>query len=627
MADLSAKIAQAKKAGYSDGEIASFLGQDSNFAPKIAEARKAGYDDASIISFLSKPEKPARSLMGDVTGAMANVNRGLGIGDELAAGFGTAIDAATGRLPKRENALASVAAGFQGRMKNQRTVEDDFAAERPKAAALASGVGLAATMAVPNVGATKSANILGRVAKGALSAAAPAAAYGLVDRGTLKERLEGANKNALAAGALGGTLGAAFGRETARPRKPVRPEVAELVRRGVQVTPGQASGGMLRTAEDAATSLPLVGPAIQNARRAGVESFNRTVADEALANIGEKVPADIPAGRDLVGYVQSQLSKRYDDITPEAGLAIDAQLGDDLKNLGPIIADMTPESAKRLEKLLNERVVSRLKTGPISGEMYGQLQSELGNTVRRYSASTDADQRAIAEALEGTREALRNAAARQNPTYGAEKAKVDRAWAEFKRLEGAAAAGEGGVFTPKQYAAAVKRGDRSVDRGQYARGNALKQGLSDAAVDVLPSTVPNTGTADRSMLGMLVGAPGAISASAMAGGPGAGLAAAAGTAGTVGALGAASKAYSPKAMAAFNRALSARLTAQERQAAFVELEQLVARDRSVTPLYREALRRLSANAPAAVAAGAGRQPSGVSIEAGGKSYAGGPMRR
>lgn len=69
MADLRAKVAQAKSAGYSDAEIAAFLGKDPSLASKIQQARAAGYKDAEIIGHLSAPAK--HTFLGDIKDTMA----------------------------------------------------------------------------------------------------------------------------------------------------------------------------------------------------------------------------------------------------------------------------------------------------------------------------------------------------------------------------------------------------------------------------------------------------------------------------------------------------------------------------------------------------------------------------
>jgi hypothetical protein len=55
MADLSANIAKARKAGYSDAEIAAHIAKDPAMGSKVTSARKAGYSDAEIIAHLGKP--------------------------------------------------------------------------------------------------------------------------------------------------------------------------------------------------------------------------------------------------------------------------------------------------------------------------------------------------------------------------------------------------------------------------------------------------------------------------------------------------------------------------------------------------------------------------------------------
>jgi hypothetical protein len=44
---------------------------------------------------------------------------------------------------------------------------------------------------------------------------------------------------------------------------------------------------------------------------------------------------------------------------------------------------------------------------------------------------------------------------------------------------------------------AVKKGDRSVRKGAFARGDALLQDWADDAAAILPNELPNSGTADR----------------------------------------------------------------------------------------------------------------------------------
>ena len=63
-------------------------------------------------------------------------------------------------------------------------------------------------------------------------------------------------------------------------------------------------------------------------------------------------------------------------------------------------------------------------------------------------------------------------------------------------------AAKDGVFTPAQLHAAVKAKDKSMDKGAFARGNALMQDLSSAGKNVLPSNIPDSGTAGRLLANM-----------------------------------------------------------------------------------------------------------------------------
>ncbi|PTN50654.1 hypothetical protein DAI43_15550 [Achromobacter xylosoxidans] len=72
----------------------------------------------------------------------------------------------------------------------------------------------------------------------------------------------------------GGLVGAAAGRLLS-PGAARNPQIQTLLDEGVTPTPGQLMGGVARTVEDKAMSVPIVGDAIRAARTRGVEDFNR----------------------------------------------------------------------------------------------------------------------------------------------------------------------------------------------------------------------------------------------------------------------------------------------------------------------------------------------------------------
>jgi len=90
---------------------------------------------------------------------------------------------------------------------------------------------------------------------------------------------------------------------------------------------------------------------------------------------------------------------------------------------------------------------------------------------------------------------------RINPRYAGELRQINSGWAMYARIRDAAAQRRtsGGVFTPSDLLGAVKKGDRSVSKGSFARGDALMQDFAEAGQQVLPSKIPDSGTAGRSL--------------------------------------------------------------------------------------------------------------------------------
>lgn len=289
-------------------------------------------------------------------------------------------------------------------------------------------------------------------------------------------------------------------------------QVALLRREGVEVTPGQARGPIAASIEDRLTSAPILGSAITDARTQGNLALNRAAASRALAPIGERLPGGLEAGTETVGYVEGRIGDAY---TRAAGMVKSAQADNellatlqDLRNANT--ADLPPATAQLFDQIVSERVTSRFANGTVDGAMLKQIQSEIGALAAKYGSSTDGAQRILGERLTDVRNAIGGLVSRSSPEAAALQTKADRAWANFVRLQMAAArGGEGGVFTPAQLRAAVKGADKSVRKGAVARGDALMQDLADAAVGVMGSKTPDSGTAGRSALlgmGALAGA-------------------------------------------------------------------------------------------------------------------------
>lgn len=111
MADLAASIARARKAGYSDAEIAAHIGRDPSMGPKVAAARKAGYSDEEMISHLGK----VNTVKDVATALPTGMARGAGGGADMVAQAGP-----MGMIGSAVQTAAGVANLFQGRTERPR---------------------------------------------------------------------------------------------------------------------------------------------------------------------------------------------------------------------------------------------------------------------------------------------------------------------------------------------------------------------------------------------------------------------------------------------------------------------------------------------------------------------------
>ncbi len=289
------------------------------------------------------------------------------------------------------------------------------------------------------------------------------------------------------------------------PRASVNPDVQTLLSSGVKPTIGQTLGGMANRIEEKAISVPFVGDAIVSARSKANEQLTKAVAQRALTPIGEQVPKD-KLGRELVAHVGDTLGKAYDDVLKNVTVRADQQFGADISRLSNMVntGSINPNVASTFNRILQNDVLSKFKgQNALTGQTLKDIESDLGQMAARYGSSADPDARLLGDALREVQSSLRGMVARSNPKVAERIKNINSGWANFKRLERAASyvGAEDGAFNAAQLQSAVKALDRSKDKGQFSKGRALMEDLSDPAKNVLGSKVPNSGTADRMFLG------------------------------------------------------------------------------------------------------------------------------
>jgi len=359
---------------------------------------------------------------------------------------------------------------------------------------------ITATLPLMKLGAART--LAGAALQGAtigtgLGAATPIDAEGDEYRNRLMENL----RFGAMAGGIGGAAGNFIGRALA-PR--IDPKVQRLHEAGVELTPGQVMGGTARKIEDQLASYPL---GIDVARRRGIESFNRAVANEVLEPIGKSVPRNAPVGRELVESVKDAISSAYDDaLSRIPPLRRDEAFEQVLHNIKsrPLHSEASQETFQRA---FDQDVLPFLKGNTIDARSLKNATSQLRTLAREYRKDPNIAQRQIADAFDDAHKALMDLVAQRAPDAAPRLKAADAAYARFVRMQTAAGmqGATDGVFSPAHFSHAVRQADESVRRGAYASGNALMQDLSDAGRAVLPQTVPDSGTPGRTAIGLLLG--------------------------------------------------------------------------------------------------------------------------
>lgn len=287
----------------------------------------------------------------------------------------------------------------------------------------------------------------------------------------------------------------------------VNPAVTRLMRQGVTPTMGQILGGGVKKAEEALGSVPVLGSAIGAGQQRATEQLNRAAMARALNPIG-KSAKNVPVGSQGLAHVSDKLSDAYNRVLPKVSLSVDDALIDGIADaVASRRAEFEPAKLQVIEKLLDEKVLSKLDSDrPIPGKQLQAIQEDLKKLSDKYGKSGMASERTIGEAIEQIEGAFRDGLIRSNPEYAAELSKINEGYANYVRLRRAAlAAGEDkGAdlqgFTPAQLRQAVKAEDQSVGKGDFARGRALMQDLSQDAQSVMGGKLPTSGTAERAIL-------------------------------------------------------------------------------------------------------------------------------
>ena len=367
-----------------------------------------------------------------------------------------------------------------------RSQSKEFERQHPKTAMALEVAGGLATPAF-GMGALKGASTMAKIGGGAAQGALFGGLFGAGSAKEKEDMLGDAAKNA----AIGGVTGGLFSGIGSAIAPKVQKGAEKLLKKGVPLTPGSAFGGAVDTVEQRAGTFM---PGINKMRTKAIKKWNSSIIDDVLNPLGIKVGRTVDDDiTELVLKGQKALSKSYDDVLPMISMKADDVLNDDLARV--IKKQVLGQDAQRKVMSEMKKIRGYISGNQVSGQSIKQMQEHLGKRIQAYAGTTNADDKAVGEILKDTLDTFMDTVERQNPKYADKLRTINRAYAKFVRIEGAAAKLNGAeAFTPKQFGQAVRQADRSTRKRAVAAGNALMQDVGEQA-QVLGNKVPDSGTA------------------------------------------------------------------------------------------------------------------------------------
>ena len=353
-----------------------------------------------------------------------------------------------------------------------------------------------------------------RTAQAATASGTQSAIYGAgAAEGDIVDRLPSA--------ATSGAIGAVAGPVIERVAPVVTQKAADLVKRGVPVTPGQAvreSGllgrGLARLEEGVADNVFLIGDAVRGAFDRANTGFNRAAVSEALAPLGVKVKKGLE-GKELIGFGQRVIKTNYDKTLSKMSLPDVFPVAAAMDTL---TKDLSEDIAKDIQGRVSRYITKKFNKGEMSGRDIKTAQTLLRRDIERLKREGSEIAMRKADALEDIRNVFSAEIQKANPVQGPKLAAIDKAYGQFEIVRNAELRRKAGDqsegFLPGDLLQAAAKGDPTKRQSQFSAGEARMQRLAQDAQDVIGNTTPNSGTAGRQQAARIVtGGAGVMGAS------------------------------------------------------------------------------------------------------------------
>ncbi|MCO4879064.1 transglycosylase SLT domain-containing protein [Paraburkholderia caribensis] len=475
----------------------------------------AGASDATAnaVAPQSSPDNSGPGQPGVLASVLGGVSHGLGssiLGVQQLAGKGLA------QVPGLQSAGNWLANDATQRLNQTDADYKTYSDAHPVAAGAGNLVGSAAPALllpgeglVSGIGST-GARVAARAGVGAAQGAVMGAAQGVQNP---DQDFWSQKADQIKSGAVGGAVAAPVAAAVGRVLAPVgSAAVRTLQNAGIRPTFGQAFGQAGSELEQKLTSIPFVGDLIRSGRNQAIGDFNRAIGNDALAPIGETVPANVAAGSEMNQFVADRIGQRYDAIARNGRVMLDQPLQNDIASLQAGIQRDAPALAGRFNGVVQNQILNK-NGGNLTGDQWANTRSMINRSIRDHSGpNASSDDGVLAGYLGQLQDAITsNAEHYSNHGVQQDLAQANNAWARYKLLEKAAgskpAQKADNVFTPSQYLDASRATQNAAQRATSAGGQGFPaQNLAQTAQPLLGNTVPDSGTAGRlGAMGLVAG--------------------------------------------------------------------------------------------------------------------------
>jgi hypothetical protein len=317
--------------------------------------------------------------------------------------------------------------------------------------------------------------------------------------------------------AIGGTSGGGggmFGRGLTRGVGAVAqgvsdPAVQYLRARGIPLTAGQAlsqsgrAGNAVKGIEDRLSGLPVIGDAVNARRNEGLDAFGRTAFNDASAPLAQQAnPLNLrtsDTGALGIEQLRDIRGQGYTNTYANRAAVADPQFGSDYTNsvaAAGALPNTGPQVADEIRAIVPDYFSGPNATGAITGENAAAAIRELKGL--RSARQGDALGYRTGSAIRGTEGSLTGLFDRQAPGFTNDLAQANATNTNLKVLEDAvkAAKNTDERFLPSQLNTASVRSANNFG-GTGATTQRPFYDLAMAGQRVLPSKVPDSGTAGR----------------------------------------------------------------------------------------------------------------------------------